>query len=193
MIDNLKYRFSYMADMAFWGSETATVQTYYNSANNNSQYTSAAVNNCRNTTWQVENTLTYDKTFGDHHFNVVLGQSALSYSGYQIDGSKKYLVNSNKPSIAYSNGNYRLTYADDGTVNGAVVDHSVNAYPYDPYKMTSLFARLSYNYQERYMAQSPFVATVPAASVLTISSVRSRRYRWAGTLPTNHISRCLNG
>lgn len=153
VIDNLKYRFSYMADMAFWGSETATLQTFYNSANNNSQYTSATVNNCRNTTWQVENTLTYDKTFGDHHFNVVLGQSALSYSGYQIDGSKKYLVNPNKPSIAYANGNYRLTYADDGTVNGAVVDHSINAYPYDPYKMTSLFGRLSYNYQERYMAQ----------------------------------------
>lgn len=111
------------------------------------------MNNCRNTTWQVENTLTYDKTFGDHHFNIVLGQSALSYSGYQIDGSKKYLVNPLKPSIAYANGNYRLTYADDGTVNGAVVDHSVNAYPYDPYKMTSLFGRLSYNYQERYMAQ----------------------------------------
>ncbi len=153
VIDNLKYRFSYMADMSFWGSETATLQTFYNSANNNSQYTNATVNNCRNTTWQVENTLTYDKTFGDHHFNIVLGQSALSYSGYQIDGSKKYLVNPLKPSIAYANGNYRLTYADDGTVNGAVVDHSVNAYPYDPYKMTSLFGRLSYNYQERYMAQ----------------------------------------
>ena len=38
-------------------------------------------------------------------------------------------------------------------MTGAVVDHSVNAYPYDPYKMTSLFGRLSYNYQERYMAQ----------------------------------------
>ena len=153
VFENLKYRFSYMADMSFWGSEAAATQTFYNSGNNNNQKTSASVNNCRNTTWQVENTLTYDKTIGDHHFNIVLGQSALSYSGYQIDGSRNYLVDPAKPSIAFSNGTYRLTYDDKGNINGAVVDHSVNAYPYDPYKMTSYFGRASYDYNERYMAQ----------------------------------------
>lgn len=155
VIDNLKYRFAYMADMSFWGNESSTSQSYYLTAagSNSAQYSSASVNNCRNTTWQVENTLTYDKTIGDHHFNIVLGQSALSYSGYQIDGSRKYLINPDKPSIAYANGTYRLTYGSDGSVSGAVVDHSVDAYPYDPYKNTSLFGRASYDYQERYMAQ----------------------------------------
>ena len=167
--DTLKYHFSYMADMSFWGSEGYTASTYYNSGNNNASSTSASFDEARCITWQLENTLSYDKTLGKHHFNIVLGQSALSYGGYEVTGSRKYLINSSKPSVTYANGDYRLTYDNtvqlytkdaDGNyspagykVTGASVDHTVTGYPYNPYRMSSIFARASYDYDERYMAQ----------------------------------------
>lgn len=153
VFENLKYRFSYMADMSFWGNEGYTPQTWYNSANNNATSTGASADSERNTTWQVENTLTYDKVLGDHHFNIVLGQSALSYSGYQVGGNKMYLVNPLKPSINYTTGNTRITYDAQGNITGGVPEFGVYGGPFDPYKMTSLFGRASYDYQERYMAQ----------------------------------------
>lgn len=60
-------------------------------------------------TWQIENTLTYDKTIGKHTFGVVLGQSALKYKGDQLGGNRWNLVNPNKPSIDYATGNVEYT------------------------------------------------------------------------------------
>ena len=102
--DNLKYHFSYSADMSFWGYDAATVSKHYLSGNNNATHTSASANRQQNVTWQIENTLTYDKTFGKHTVGVVLGQSALKYKGDQVGGSRWNLVNPNKPSIDYATG-----------------------------------------------------------------------------------------
>ena len=77
--DNLKYHFSYSADMGFWGNDEATKTLYYLSGNNNASHTSAASFKAQNVTWQIENTLTYDKTIGKHSFGIVLGQSAFNY------------------------------------------------------------------------------------------------------------------
>ncbi len=54
--------------------------------------------------WQVENTLTYDKTIGKHSFAVVLGQSAMKNKSDYLNGSCWNLVNVNKPSIDYATG-----------------------------------------------------------------------------------------
>lgn len=75
--DNLKYHFSYSTDLAFWGSDGAVTSKYYLSGNNNADHTSTSSSSSKSTTWQIENTLTYDKTIGKHTFGVVLGQSAL--------------------------------------------------------------------------------------------------------------------
>ena len=47
----------------------------------------------RGITWQVENTLTYQKTFAEkHNLTVMLGQTALSNTGRQVGASRKYLI-----------------------------------------------------------------------------------------------------
>ena len=74
--DELKYHFSYSAELSFWGYEGATLQKYYFSGNSNSDHTQATAYKGNNSTWQIENTLTYDKQFGKHTIGVVLGQSA---------------------------------------------------------------------------------------------------------------------
>lgn len=152
--DNLKYHFSYSADMSFWGYDGATTSKFYLSGNNNASHTSATANKQQNITWQIENTLTYDKVFGKHTIGVVLGQSALKYSGSQLGGSRWNLVNPNKPSIDYATGNIDYTYDASGSISGATAQFSVYGAPFVEHTMASMFARLSYNYDERYMVQA---------------------------------------
>ena len=142
--DNLKYHFNYSADLAFWGSDGAVRSLYYLSGNNKQEHTSASASKYQSTTWQLENTLTYDKTFGDHSFAVVLGQSAMKSKGDYLSGNRWNLVNPDKPSINYATGD---------VVDG-IAQFGVAGAPWAEHTLSSLFARLSYNYAERYMLQA---------------------------------------
>ena len=153
--DALKYHFTYSAELSFWGYNGAILQQYYLSGNNNSDHTEASAFKGNNSTWQIENTVTYDKTFGKHTIGVVLGQSALKFKGDELGGSHWNLVNPDKPSINYTTGgNLELSTDADGKVTGATSLVGVWGGPYTEHRLASLFARLSYNYDERYMFQA---------------------------------------
>ena len=153
--DALKYHFTYSAELSFWGYNGAILQQYYLSGNNNSDHTEASAFKGNNNTWQIENTVTYDKTFGKHTIGVVLGQSALKFKGDELGGSHWNLVNPYKPSINYTTGgDLELSTDADGKVTGATSLVGVWGGPYTEHRLASLFARLSYNYDERYMFQA---------------------------------------
>ena len=139
--DGLKYRISYGADMSFWGNNSHTI-LYYLTTNNKATHTSASQESDRGTVWQIENVLTYDKTFGDHTFNVVLGQSAMKNTGWTLGASRWNLIDLNKPYINFASG-----LAEKGERDGW-------GGPSNPHTLSSMFARLSYNYAERYMFQT---------------------------------------
>ena len=63
-------------------------------------------------------------------------------------------MNPNKPSIDYATGNVEYTKDADGNITGATVQYGVYGGPYTEHRMSSMFARLSYNYNERYMIQA---------------------------------------
>ena len=152
--DNLKYHFTWSAEQSFWGSDAATVSKYYLSGNNNSDHTQASSEKANSTQWQIENTLTYDKEFGRHSIGVVLGQSALKYKGDYLGASHWNLININKPYVDYTTGGSIETTTDaDGNITGVKSLVSGWAGPYVEHHLASLFARLSYNYDERYMFQ----------------------------------------
>ena len=151
--DNLKYSFSYSADLSFWGYDGAVKSLYYLSGNNNTDHTSATQFSAKSDHWQIENVISYDKELGRHSFNIVLGQSAYKSKGAEIGGSRWNLVNINKPSINYATGNVEFSKDADGNITGATVEHSVWGGPYTEHTLSSLFARGSYNYDERYMFQ----------------------------------------
>lgn len=155
LFDNLKYHFAYSAELSFWGYDAATIQKFYLSGNNNADHTSATSYKGDNNSWQVDNTLSYDKTIGKHTFGVVLGQSASKFKGSELGGSAWDLININKPSINYTNGNGQVVYSTDadGKITGATAHFGTWGGPYTEHRLSSLFARLSYNYDERYMAQ----------------------------------------
>lgn len=139
--DGLKYRISYGADMSFWGNNSHTI-LYYLTTNNKATHTSASQESDRGTVWQIENVLTYDKTFGDHTFNVVLGQSAMKNTGWTLGASRWNLIDLNKPYINFASG-----LAEKGERDGWGGQSN-------PHTLSSMFARLSYNYAERYMFQA---------------------------------------
>ena len=63
--DNLHYRISYGADLSFWGNDGYTKE-YYLRSGASQTFSSAYSSKSQGTVWQLENTLSYDKSIGDH-------------------------------------------------------------------------------------------------------------------------------
>ena len=136
-----KYRISYGADVQYSGTDKGyTVPFYLTNSFNWGGKEGANSSSSRMTVWQLENVLSWAKTFGKHDVSVVLGQSAKKTTGFSIYASKNNLVDYDKPWVDYATG------YDAGDVGAS-------AGPWDVATLASLFARASYNYDERYMAQ----------------------------------------
>ena len=151
--DNIKYRFSYAADLSFYGNESATLQKYYLSGNNNASHTSAGKYKGNNNRWQIENVISWSKDFGPHNVGVVLGQSATKFKGDDLSGSSWGLINLNKPWMEYTYGGTQNIYDDAGNLTGVEVHYGVGANRYTEHRLASYFARGSYNYDGKYMAE----------------------------------------
>ena len=96
----------------------------------------------RGLTWQIENTLTYTNTFAQkHNITVMLGQSAMSSTGRSLGASRRYLIEED-PSKA--NLNFALSEMEENNGWGSL---------YADYRLASLFARASYDYDNRYMLE----------------------------------------
>jgi TonB-linked SusC/RagA family outer membrane protein len=134
------YRVSYGADLSFWGADGYTPK-YYLSSNNKESITDAHSYSDRGTVWQIENVLTWNKKYGLHSINAVIGQSAFKNSGYNLWGSLQDLKDLNKP---YMNNTSALRSEGQMAASGG---------PAYEHKLSSCFFRASYNYGERYMAQ----------------------------------------
>lgn len=139
--DNIKYRISYGADLSFYGSDGYT-PLYFNRSGSYRTFTSAYATKSQSTVWQLENTLSWDKDFGAHHVSLLLGQSAKGSRGSYLSGSRNNVTDKNRPYIDASTG---LAADGDQTSSGA---------PYDEAKLASLFARVGYDFDSRYMLQA---------------------------------------
>ena len=136
----VKYRISYGADLGFWGSDGYT-PLYYLSGNNKATITNAHQSSNRGTVWQLENVLTWDKTFNKHTINLVAGQSAMQNTGMNLYGALQNLKDINKPFM--NNTSADQSRGEMSASGGPAYEHTLSSY----------FFRASYNYDERYMAQ----------------------------------------
>lgn len=140
--DNLKYKFSWGSDLAFWGNDGYSIPNYLNkNAKGKDSKVWSSMN--RGYTWQIENILTYDKTIGQHSFAIVLGQSAQRYSGRNVSGSAYDMV-------AFMEDKANLDFTTGLAADGR---RDATGGAFDPNSLASYFGRLSYNYAERYMLQ----------------------------------------
>lgn len=140
--DNLKFKTSYGADLAFWGKDGWS-KPYYLTVNNHNDKSKVWSEMDRGCTWQLENVLTYDKMLGAHALSVVLGQSAKQYTGRKVGGSAYDMIAEmgDKANLDFTTG-----LASDGK-------RDVYGGRFDPTTLASYFGRISYNYAERYMLQ----------------------------------------
>ncbi|MDE5886349.1 MAG: TonB-dependent receptor [Muribaculaceae bacterium] len=145
--DNIKYRISFGGDLSFWGSDSHSEPNYYSNLSNvDAIHATASASSNRGWAWQVENLLLYDKEFGEHHINVVLGQSAKQNTGWWISASANKLYNFEKPWVTVAQGS--PGDADGGNRTGNAGPDS--AWP----KLLSYFGRVSYDFGSRYMVQA---------------------------------------
>lgn len=138
--DNLKFKTSYGADLAFWGNDGYT-PIYYLRSGQGQSFSTAFSEKHDGTVWQLENVLMYDKTLDKHSFSVILGQSAKKSSGSYLYGARNLITDYNRP------------YIDASTGQAANGDQRSGGAPSVDATLASLFARASYNYDERYMFQ----------------------------------------
>ncbi len=142
--DNLKFKSSFGTDLAFWGNDGWTPKYYLGQSNYRDESSVWSSMN-RSIVWQLENVLSYEKNFLDNHnIQVLVGQSAKKSSGRNLGGANRYMIEEDgqKANINFTTGT---------AANG---DMSIYGGAFSPHTLASLFSRISYNYDERYMFQA---------------------------------------
>ena len=143
VLPGLKFKSSYGADLAFWGYDGYGMQDYRGTmAHTDQSWVSSTMN--RGFRWQVENVLTYQKTFAEkHNLTVVLGQSANRYTYRNLSGNDYQLLDTDP---LKANIDYAIADRSEERVSGGTGG-------YDKASLASYFGRLDYNFDERYMIQ----------------------------------------
>ncbi|MEZ7915626.1 SusC/RagA family TonB-linked outer membrane protein [Macellibacteroides fermentans] len=145
LYEGLKFKSSYGADLAFWGNDGYTFPYFLATQGKNITQSSVFSNMHRGFTWQVENTLTYTKTFDDkHNLTVLLGQSAKEYTLRELYGDDYDLLETNPDK---ANINSAIADRDEERVAGGTGGFSNQT-------LASYFGRIDYNFDERYMIQA---------------------------------------
>ncbi len=135
-LNNFTFKSSFGADLAFWGGEGFTPVHYLNGSNR-VDINSYNRNQNRGLKWIIQNTVTYDKRFGDHSTNVVLGTSAEKNSGEGQSGTYRGIPVDNIDDASF-------------LFNIPPEDRTFGGFEYQE-SLTSYFGRLNYNYAEKYL------------------------------------------
>ncbi|GAA4437761.1 TonB-dependent receptor [Pontibacter saemangeumensis] len=134
----LKLRSTLGTKLAFWGSESFRPVYYLNAASGSQQ---TAFNRDRSMTfdYNIENILSYTRTLNKHNFTVLAGQGA--YRDNHTSGT--YVSFSNIPASSFDEASFNLKVPTANRTSDAYegIDHTVS----------SLFGRVVYNYDERYL------------------------------------------
>ncbi|MBS1659568.1 MAG: SusC/RagA family TonB-linked outer membrane protein, partial [Bacteroidetes bacterium] len=125
--------------MAFYGYESFTPSVFYNTSTTINQ-TNLTRNNNWVINWNVENTVSYNKVFGQH--NVTL-----------LGGWGEYKDGNAKGSTVIYNNVVATTFDNASFINGVLPTDRQNSTASDgtDHRINSLFSRLQYNYDEKYL------------------------------------------
>ncbi len=135
---NIKFKTTVGGKLAFWGGQAFTPVSYL-SATNSVLQNNYGKNDNNTLNWNVENTLTYDKKINDHSFTILLGQGA--YIENNGGGSSVALFG--LPVNSYQDASFNFNISQANRASGT--------YDFTQHKLTSMFGRVNYNYQEKYL------------------------------------------
>ncbi len=145
ILPNLKFKSSYGVDLAFWGYDAYTFPYFLATQGKTLDYSTVQSEMNRGFKWQVENTISYNKTFNDkHNVSFVLGQSAQKYSYRNLGGTDRDLLETDP---LKANINSAIADPKLGRVWGGTGGYNATS-------LASYFGRVDYNYAERYILQA---------------------------------------
>mgnify|MGYP000894017050 CR=1 FL=1 len=146
ILPELTYRSTYGVDLAFWGYDYYGFPYFISPTGGKYQdYSTVQSEMNRGLRWQLENTLSYVKTFNDlHNFSFVLGQSASKYTYRNLGGWDRDLLE---------------TDPLKANINSAIADRDLERTwggtgGYNFHALASYFGRVDYNFNEKYMVQA---------------------------------------
>ena len=142
-IEGLKLRSTVGAKLAYWGYKSFTPVSYLNAATIVNQNNISRGTN-RGLGWNLENTISYSKKIKDHNFSVLLGQGVYADNITYGESVTYYDI----PVDNYS----------DASFNFSVPQEQINASSYEgvEHRVTSLFSRLTYDFDEKYLLTAIF-------------------------------------
>jgi TonB-linked SusC/RagA family outer membrane protein len=137
-LKGLRVRSTFGTKLAFYGNDGFTPLAYFSTSSRNSRSTFAR-STSYSLAYNLENTVSYTRDFNKHNVTLLLGQGAYK-DGYTRSVNTTFF---DVPATDFRSASFRYkpipanrtTDADDGT------DH----------KVSSLFSRLQYNYDEKYL------------------------------------------
>jgi TonB-linked SusC/RagA family outer membrane protein len=139
-IKGLKIRSTMGTKIAFYGNESFTPVYYLNSSitntpNNYNRETTRVFN------WNLENTASYTRSFNKHNLNVLIGQGAY------VDGGTNM--------VGVTASNLPVDNFNDASLNYSIPAIQRIGYGHEnqQHHVSSLFARLNYDYNEKYIFQ----------------------------------------
>lgn len=139
-IKGLVLRSTVGTKLSFYGLESFSPLAYLNSSTITSRNNYQRENN-RAFNWNIENTASYTRSFEKHNLNVLIGQGAY------VDNTE-YKVGVTAYGLPVNN-----FYDASLNYNVAAVDRIGYGSEAQPHHLASLFARLNYDYDERYIVQ----------------------------------------
>ena len=135
---HLKVRSTFGGKLAYWGDQAFTPVNYL-SATSNVLKNSYGKNENKSFAWNIENILTYSNKFGNHNLTVLLGQGA--YVDNIGGGSGNTLFGLPISDYRDASFNFDIAQSERSSATYDLVEH----------KLTSLFARVNYDYNEKYL------------------------------------------
>ncbi|HSJ11957.1 MAG TPA: TonB-dependent receptor [Gillisia sp.] len=137
-IEQLTFRTSIGGNMSYWGGDFYTPE-YFLSPTVATSQNSLSRNTNKGFGWNIENTVSYGDTYGKHDFTLLLGQ------GTYVNGinSGTYTNYQNLPVTSYRDASFNYEIPVSQRLGGA--------YTGNEHRVISLFSRLNYNYDEKYL------------------------------------------
>lgn len=140
-LKGFKIRSVVAGKLAYWGGEGFTPKYYLSATVNNLVQNNISRIENRAFNWNVENTITYENTIGDHTFTALLGHGTYKDNEFYKVTSATHLD--------LSTNDWREASFNDRTVTqGNKIGYAYNVVPQIT---TSVFARAIYDYKEKYL------------------------------------------
>ena len=135
---DIKVRSTLGAKRSFWGNVSWTPVNYLSATSSSLKNSYGKAEN-KVFDWNIENTIAYDHEFGVHHVGVLLGQGAYSMG----NGGGVSATLTDLPVTSYKDASFNFDIPQTSRTSGT--------YDFVPHKLNSIFARLNYSYNDKYL------------------------------------------